>query len=111
MQIRVADSQSWTRWVPEISPPSGRCDPVWVSRIAAAAAGARAASRELVAARATCCGGPQVIPGYDLRPCHCAWAGHIGRSVYLPWGTIVRGQNVSYVPTSHGSVGNIYTHK
>ena len=27
---------------------------------------------------------PQVIPGYDLRPCHCARVGHIGRSVYLP---------------------------
>ena len=54
---------------------------------------------------------PQVIPGYDLRPSHCARVGHIGRSVYLPWGTIVRGQNVSYVPTSHGSVGNMYTHK
>eukprot|EP01046_Picozoa_sp_COSAG06_P002643 COSAG06_NODE_95_length_24425_cov_882.571035_20_plen_83_part_00 len=36
--------------------------------------------------------GPQVIPGYDLRPSHCARVGHIGRSVYLPWGTIVRGQ-------------------
>ena len=40
-------------------------------------------------------------PGYDLRPSHSARVGHIGRSVYLPWGTIVRGQNVSYVPTSH----------
>eukprot|EP01046_Picozoa_sp_COSAG06_P095687 COSAG06_NODE_41801_length_387_cov_1.350694_1_plen_76_part_10 len=35
---------------------------------------------------------PQVIPGYDLRPSHCARVGHIGRSVYLPWGTIVCGQ-------------------
>eukprot|EP01046_Picozoa_sp_COSAG06_P050147 COSAG06_NODE_7875_length_2346_cov_1.788607_1_plen_60_part_10 len=33
--------------------------------------------------------GPQVIPGYDLRPSHCARVGHMGRSVYLPWGTIV----------------------
>ena len=50
---------------------------------------------------------PQVIPGYDLRPSHCARVGHIGRSVYLPWGTIVRGQNVSY---AHGHVHPIVAH-
>ena len=36
--------------------------------------------------------GASTAAGYDLRPSHCARVGHIGRSVYLPWGTIVCGQ-------------------
>ena len=54
--------------------------------------GVLAATSVLAFATIATAQGPQVIPGYDLRPSHCARVGHIGRSVYLPWGTIVCGQ-------------------